>query len=48
MSLRYVCRECSFPGRAYIPRDQTVRGGVLVLHVARAVGLAFMTVLRSF
>ena len=31
-SLRYICRECSFPGRAYIPRDQDVRGGVLVLH----------------
>jgi hypothetical protein len=30
-SLRYICRECSFPGGAYIPRDQDVRGGVLVL-----------------
>ena len=31
-SLRYICRECSFPGRVYVPRDQDVRGGVLVLH----------------
>ena len=31
-TLRYICRECSFPGRAYIPRDQDVRGGILVLH----------------
>jgi dienelactone hydrolase len=31
-SLRYICRECRFPGRAYIPLDQDVRGGVLVLH----------------
>src|SRR5215470_7551566 len=32
MPLRYICRKCSFPGRVYIPRDQDVRGGVLVLH----------------
>jgi hypothetical protein len=31
-TLRYICRECRFPGRAYIPRDQDVRGGILVLH----------------
>jgi hypothetical protein len=31
-SLRYICKKCSFPGRVYIPRDQDVRGGVLVLH----------------
>ena len=32
MPLRYICKKCSFPGRVYIPRDQDVRGGVLVLH----------------
>src|SRR6516165_5189165 len=38
-SLRYICRECSFPGRAYIPRDQGVRGGVLVLHGSEGGGV---------
>ena len=32
MSLRYTWRKCSFPGRIYVPRDQDIRGGVLVLH----------------
>jgi dienelactone hydrolase len=32
MPVRYICKKCSFPGRLYIPRDQDVRGGVLVLH----------------
>ena len=32
MSLRYICKKCSFPGRVYVPRDKDVRGGVLVLH----------------
>jgi acetyl esterase/lipase len=32
MSLSYTCKKCSFPGRVYIPRNQHVRGGVLVLH----------------
>ena len=30
-SLRYICRDVVSWG-AYIPRDQDVRGGVLVLH----------------
>jgi acetyl esterase/lipase len=32
MSLRYTWRKCSFPGRIYVPRDQNIRGGILVLH----------------
>jgi hypothetical protein len=41
MPLRYICKKCSFPGRLYIPRDQDVRGGVLVLHGSEGGGRSF-------
>ena len=38
MSLRYTWRKCSFPGRIYVPRDQDIRGGILVLHGSEGSG----------